>query len=120
MRAYRSRDNDNGQAERHRLREKERHAQNREAVREYQRDYYARTGKVARQERKLALIELLGGACKCGFDVPAALQFHHIDPATKEFTIANKLNRPYDELEAEALKCELLCANCHAIHHSEW
>jgi len=50
----------------------------------------------------------------------AALDFHHIDPATKTMAIAgNWLLTKNAEIEAE--KCELLCARCHRIHHAqEW
>ena len=70
-----------------------------------------------RRRLKLVLIEEAGGCCQlCGFDRwAAALQFHHLDPAQKAFHISNggrtlSLNR----LRAEADKCVLLCANCHA------
>jgi transposase len=57
-----------------------------------------------------------GGRCAiCGYDSnPAALQFHHIEPATKDFTLRNGDTRSLDRMRAEAAKCVLLCANCHA------
>jgi transposase len=70
-----------------------------------------------RRRMKLALIEEAGGACQlCGFDPwPAALHFHHIDPATKSFEISQGgVTVSIDTLRAEAGKCALLCANCHA------
>jgi transposase-like protein len=73
---------------------------------------------VARRRRvKSALIDDAGGACvACGYDrSPAALQFHHVDPATKRFGIAHRgMARALDAARVEALKCVLLCANCHA------
>ncbi len=46
----------------------------------------------------------------------AALQFHHVDPATKEFQIGGRgLTRALADLRREARKCALLCANCHAM-----
>ena len=57
-----------------------------------------------------------GGCCAiCGYSrSPAALQFHHLDPATKEFTLRNGDTRSLERMRAEAAKCVLLCANCHA------
>lgn len=77
----------------------------------------------ARRKRKRKLISELGGKCqRCGYDkCPAALQFHHIKPADKEFGISDKgLCRSAETMTAEAKKCLLLCANCHAeLHYSD-
>jgi hypothetical protein len=44
-----------------------------------------------------------------------ALQFHHLDPREKGFALAAEgLTRALDLARAEASKCVLLCANCHA------
>jgi len=70
-----------------------------------------------RRRAKLRLLAEAGGACvACGFDRwPAALHFHHVDPTTKAFGIAaGGMSRSYDVLRAEAAKCVVLCANCHA------
>jgi len=59
---------------------------------------------------------------RCGFSNPAALQFHHRDPKTKEFSISQKLKIYKSSLEAimkEIEKCEVLCANCHMIEHHQ-
>jgi hypothetical protein len=72
----------------------------------------------ARRRRvKLALVEAAGGACRlCGYDrYPGALQFHHLDPAQKAFAIADRgVARSLERALAEARKCVLVCANCHA------
>jgi transposase-like protein len=62
------------------------------------------------------MIEDAGGRCAiCGYDSnPAALQFHHVDPATKDLTLRNGDTRSLERMRAEAAKCVLLCANCHA------
>jgi transposase len=70
-----------------------------------------------RRRMKRRLVERAGGKCElCGYDGhPGALQFHHIDPSTKAFPVSrNGSTRAYAEAEAEADKCVLLCANCHA------
>jgi hypothetical protein len=45
----------------------------------------------------------------------AALQFHHVDRATKRFALAGEgVTRGIARAREEARKCILLCANCHA------
>jgi transposase len=72
----------------------------------------------ARRRRvKLALVAEAGGACRlCGYDRYAgALQFHHLDPSEKSFALADRgLARSLERARAEARKCVLVCANCHA------
>jgi hypothetical protein len=72
--------------------------------------------------KKLDLIELFGGKCeKCGYDKNiAGFDFHHIDPYTKAFEIkAHFLNYKTDDvILEEALKCMLLCSNCHRELHN--
>jgi hypothetical protein len=70
-----------------------------------------------RRRVKAALVAEAGGAgAICGYDRYAgALQFHHLDPGEKSFAIADRgLARSIDRARAEAQKCVLVCANCHA------
>ena len=70
-----------------------------------------------RREIKRILVAEAGGACAiCGYDrSPHALQFHHLEPSDKTFGLgAGGLTRSLDRARAEAAKCALLCANCHA------
>jgi transposase len=70
-----------------------------------------------RRHVKATLVEDAGGRCAlCGYDrSPAALQFHHVEPGTKLFAIARRgVSRSLEAARAEAEKCVLLCANCHA------
>lgn len=73
-------------------------------------------------KKKLQLIELLGGKCeKCGYDKNiAAFDFHHRDGYEKNFEIKIQyLNwKDDDEILEEAIKCMLLCANCHRELHN--
>jgi hypothetical protein len=52
----------------------------------------------------------------CGYArSAAALQFHHVDPIEKEFSISyDGQSRALATVQAEAEKCVLLCATCHA------
>lgn len=71
--------------------------------------------------RRRRLKELLaaeaGGRCVvCGYDTYiGALEFHHLNPAEKELSIAGYgTTASIEALRAEAQKCVLLCSNCHA------
>jgi hypothetical protein len=62
-------------------------------------------------------VEEAGACCQlCGYARSvAALEFHHVDPATKSFGLAvGGLTRRIAACRAEARKCVLLCSNCHA------
>jgi len=78
-----------------------------------------RSEAVAERRRRVKrlLVEEAGGRCQlCGYDrCIAALQFHHLDPTTKRFSLAHLgASRSLARSRAEARKCALLCANCHA------
>jgi len=54
----------------------------------------------------------------CGFSHPAALDFHHTDPATKTASVHTLVgDRRYAAAREEIKKCVVLCANCHRVHH---
>ncbi len=70
-----------------------------------------------RRRTKARLIAEAGGRCRlCGYGrCQAALQFHHLDPGQKSFALSLRgVTRSIADLRAEASKCVLLCANCHA------
>jgi transposase-like protein len=73
----------------------------------------------ARRRRiKEVLVAEAGGSCVlCGFDAyVGALQFHHRRPEEKAFSLSRQgVTRSLDAARAEARKCVLLCANCHAM-----
>lgn len=78
-----------------------------------------RAEAVSRRRRKVKemLVEEAGGKCMiCGYARhSAALQFHHVDPASKSFGLGVRgITRSMARLREEAAKCVLLCANCHA------
>lgn len=63
-----------------------------------------------------------GGSCaRCGYNnCLKALEFHHLDPNKKDFTISNDHFKLLDAVE-ESKKCVLLCANCHReLHEGLW
>lgn len=87
------------------------------------RGYYrckrCRIERVGRRRRviKRKLVAEAGGKCViCGYDrCQRALEFHHLDPSTKEFHLGyTGVTRSLARARAEARKCILLCSNCHA------
>ena len=111
--------------------------QSREAVYAQQRAYYAahaekvldraarwrQTAKEKAARRKVEALERCGSSIcmRCGFNHPAALQFHHRDPSTKLFNISTKLarvNPDWSIIDEELKKCDVLCSNCHDIEHN--
>lgn len=59
-----------------------------------------------------------GKHCKyCLEDHPAALDYHHRDPRTKQFSLREAAHHPVAEILAEIEKCDLVCSNCHRKYH---
>ena len=62
-----------------------------------------------------------GGKCeKCQYEkCKAALEFHHLDPKQKDFTIGNEgQTRSWQKIKEEVEKCMLLCCRCHRELHA--
>lgn len=59
------------------------------------------------------------GCVACREMDEVCLDFHHLDPATKSFTIGKEIQRlkPPEVLIAEIKKCFVVCANCHRRVH---
>ena len=72
-----------------------------------------------RREVKRKLIEYKGGKCQiCGYNrCQEALEFHHLDPSQKDFTISGG-TKSFESLKPEVDKCILVCANCHREIHA--
>jgi hypothetical protein len=57
----------------------------------------------------------------CGFDHPAALDFHHVERKKSNRKVhelvgdGNTKKRILEEIE----KCVVLCSNCHRVHHHD-
>jgi hypothetical protein len=77
-----------------------------------------RSLKKRRVRRKRELVASRGGRCvDCGYNrCIAAFEFHHRDPATKEFSLA-EFSGSLERLLREAEKCDLVCASCHRLRH---
>lgn len=74
---------------------------------------------LARYHRRRAeAIEQLGGKCTaCGS--AESLEFDHIDPKTKTGDTGKLFTMGEKRLQAELLKCHLLCKSCHGVKTSQ-
>lgn len=54
---------------------------------------------------------------KCGEKRFYLLDFHHRDPAEKDFTISDHTRASFEILKNEIEKCDVLCSNCHREWH---
>lgn len=75
-------------------------------------------------ERKMAKIheyQLEKGCTDCGYNKhPSALEFDHLPGTEKLFNIGEEIgNRSVESIWSEIAKCEVVCANCHAIRTVE-
>lgn len=75
--------------------------------------------KLRAMNRKTLLNQLKQPCAKCGEDRLYLIEFHHIDPSTKLFTIGEggKNHVSEDKLIEECNKCVCLCSNCHREFH---
>ncbi len=57
----------------------------------------------------------------CGISDIRVLDFDHIEPSKKKFSISRGLNNgwAWDVIMEEVQKCRILCANCHRIVTAE-
>jgi hypothetical protein len=75
-----------------------------------------------RQRRKILATQAFGGFCGiCGYNkCPQVLEFHHLDPDCKEFSISTSgSGRSWDKTVEELRKCVCLCSNCHREVHAD-
>ena len=72
---------------------------------------------VEKAAKKAQLVLYKGSVCvDCGGTFPqVCMGFDHVDPLTKSFSIGAAMGRSLEILKTEADKCDLVCANCHAI-----
>lgn len=80
------------------------------------REYFIMAVSRRRRKIKEKAIEYLGGKCRiCNYSkYPGTLDFHHVDPKSKEFGISSYgHSRSWERVRKELDKCILVCANCH-------
>jgi hypothetical protein len=69
---------------------------------------------------KQEMVNYKGGCCQiCGYKkYIGALEFHHLNPNEKDFTIAHVRQYKFDDIiKSELDKCMLVCSNCHREIH---
>lgn len=98
-------------------------------------DFYVRRGKdtssyckqclnhlttIRGQRRKQEGVVYKGGKCViCSYDKhPNSLDFHHLDPDTKESSLRNLRLMQWEKYKTEIDKCVLVCRNCHGEIHA--
>ncbi len=88
-------------------------------VHSYCRSCLSAYGAKIEKNNKKELVEYKGGKCQnCGYSKShSALEFHHLDPSKKDFTIGYKRRISLDKLKEEVDKCVMLCSNCHRVEH---
>lgn len=97
-------------------------ANNPEKVKKYAKKYRNSDEFKKRQQERTDLInniKLKSGCVDCGYNKhPSALHFDHIQN-NKEFTISHNRYLDIEKILKEIEKCEVRCANCHAIKHAK-
>ena len=99
--------------------------------RNQRKEYYNKKANESTAKRRLRHREyvfnyLLSHPCvDCFESDPIVLEFHHINPEKKSFTIGNAIQSPrsIETIQKEIDKCEVLCANCHkrrTAKEQEW
>ena len=71
---------------------------------------------VEQKTKEIHEYQLEKGCMDCGYNLhPAALEFDHVN-GVKLFNIGEKIsNNSREKLWEEIAKCDVVCANCHAI-----
>jgi 5-methylcytosine-specific restriction endonuclease McrA len=85
------------------------------------RQYLIAAVKARRKKVRQMAIEYKGGRCQlCGYNrCIEALEFHHNNSSSKDFSISEKgYTRSWVKVKEELDKCMLLCANCHREIHA--
>lgn len=85
-------------------------AKQKEYLREYHKEYHRKRF----DKRIKEMVAYLGGSCNVCKSTQN-LEFDHIDPSGKNFSIKKKWTLPWEELEKELDKCQLLCLPCHKL-----
>jgi len=82
-----------------------------------------RAKNVAEQKRKIYdwvdKYKEKKGCCECGIKDKRCLQLHHRDRDDKKSSVAQLIGKGYifKTVKVEVEKCDVICANCHSIHH---
>lgn len=65
-------------------------------------------------------IKLERGCVDCSYNAHAdALQFDHLPEHIKLYTVSGMATYSREKVDAEIAKCEVVCANCHAVRTAQ-
>jgi len=79
-----------------------------------------KTAQRIENKKRLTAIKLERGCVDCGFNAhPDALHFDHREGVEKKFGLATCGSRLWSTILVELAKCEVRCANCHAIRTAQ-
>lgn len=85
---------------------------------------YGMTYNVRNNERRAHQLQLLNEykatlhCIVCNEKDSCCLEFHHIDPSKKDFTIGSSMTRSWESILKEIQKCMCVCSNCHKKIHA--
>lgn len=69
----------------------------------------------AENKARIGSIKVTAGCIDCGYNAhPEALGFDHVD-GEKLANVSDLLSECWERLQAEIVKCEVRCQNCHAV-----
>jgi hypothetical protein len=82
-------------------------------------DYYLEKSKYQKAKNNIFYFEYKKKlkCSKCPENHISCLEFHHLDPNEKEYTISNLRTKSLKKAMKEMKKCIILCSNCHKKEH---
>ena len=80
------------------------------------RPYNSEKAKAHTKKYKEFVFSIKSPCCKCGETRPYIIDFHHVDPLLKEYSIGRGILGK-EALLNEVRKCVCLCRNCHSEFH---
>jgi len=70
----------------------------------------------ARKKTYIKAYKLKHGCCKCGYQEDSdALQLDHLPEFEKRADVSTLESKSWSVITTEIAKCQVLCANCHAL-----
>ena len=93
-------------------------AERQKRFRESAPEQYLAHVREARRKKKAWLDSLKVKCLFCAETHVACLEFHHRNPAEKDFLLSVGVAKfSLRRLQAEVAKCDVICSNCHRKHH---
>lgn len=99
------------------LKNKEKYLSGNKAWKQMNPDYKRREYEKRKIKNRRFVDDLKTPCLRCGEDRLYVIEFHHIDPTTKSFTLCQINSHGLKEFKDEASKCVCLCSNCHKEFH---